>query len=113
MQSSSSRRSFLRFASLTIPIAAATHAMAQSAPGTTQSSASTATAPVAEISDAYPTQPPELIREMVTVAHFNLTRVKELVGARPALARAAQDWGFGDWEDALGAASHTGNRPIA
>jgi hypothetical protein len=50
---------------------------------------------------------------MVTVAHFDLKRVQELVEARPSLANAAWDWGFGDWETALGAASHTGNRPIA
>ena len=65
------------------------------------------------IADVFPTQSPELIREMVTVSHFDLRRVRELVEARPSLARAAQDWGFGDWEDALGAASHVGNRPIA
>jgi hypothetical protein len=50
---------------------------------------------------------------MVRVAHFDLARVKQLVEARPALARAAMDWGFGDWEDALGAASHTGRFDIA
>jgi hypothetical protein len=50
---------------------------------------------------------------MVTVSHYDLHRVKELVEARPSLARAAWDWGFGDWETALGAASHMGNRPIA
>jgi hypothetical protein len=50
---------------------------------------------------------------MVTVAHFDLNRVKELVDARPSLARAAWDWGFGDWESALGGASHMGNRAIA
>jgi hypothetical protein len=50
---------------------------------------------------------------MVTVAHFNIARVRELVGARPSLAKAAWDWGFGDWETALGAASHVGNREIA
>jgi len=50
---------------------------------------------------------------MVTVAHFDLQRVQQLVEARPSLARAAWDWGFGDWETALGAASHMGNRPIA
>jgi hypothetical protein len=50
---------------------------------------------------------------MVWVAHFDEKRVRELVEARPALARAAWDWGFGDWEDALGAASHMGNRAIA
>ena len=65
------------------------------------------------VSDLFPTQPPELAREMVMVAHFNLNRVKELVEARPSLAKAAWDWGFGDWETALGAASHMGNRPIA
>jgi len=65
------------------------------------------------VPDAFPTQPPELAREMVTVSHFDLKRVKELVGARPSLARASWDWGFGDWESALGAASHMGNRPVA
>ena len=65
------------------------------------------------VSDLYPTQSPEMVREMVTVSHFDLKRVKELVSARPTLAKAAWDWGFGDWESALGAASHTGNRPIA
>jgi hypothetical protein len=65
------------------------------------------------VADAFPSHPPELVREMVTVSHFDLKRVRELVEARPALARAAWDWGFGDWEDALGAASHMGNRTIA
>jgi hypothetical protein len=65
------------------------------------------------VADTYPTQSPELVRELVTVSHFDLKRVQELVDAQPSLARATQDWGFGDWEDALGAASHTGNRPIA
>ena len=45
---------------------------------------------------AFPLHPPELAREIVTVAHFNMKRVRELVDARPALARAAVDWGFGD-----------------
>jgi hypothetical protein len=65
------------------------------------------------VRDTFPSQPAELVREMVTVAHFDLTRVKELVDARPSLACAGWDWGFGDWETPLGAASHMGNRPIA
>ena len=69
--------------------------------------------PDAPVSDLFPTQAPELAREMVTVSHYDLHHVKELVEARPSLARAAWDWGFGDWETALGAASHMGNRPIA
>lgn len=69
--------------------------------------------PVAEVPASFPSQDPTLVREMVTVAHGNVARVRELVTARPALANAAWDWGYGDWEDALGAASHVGNREIA
>src|SRR5205809_3040717 len=64
-------------------------------------------------SATFPTQDPDLVREMVSVAHFNVKRVKELVERQPTLAGAAWDWGFGDWENALGAASHVGNREIA
>ena len=67
----------------------------------------------ARVYERFPTAPPDLAHEMVTVSHFNMKRVRELVESRPALARAAWDWGFGDWEDALGACSHTGNREIA
>src|SRR5262249_46962895 len=62
---------------------------------------------------SFPSQDPELVKEMVTVAHFNVARVKELVGRQQTLAKASHDWGFGDWESALGAASHVGNREIA
>ena len=61
----------------------------------------------------FPTQAPDLAREMVGASHANLPRVKELLALHPTLARASWDWGFGDWEDALGAASHVGNREIA
>jgi hypothetical protein len=61
----------------------------------------------------FPQQPYDVVREVVGASHSNLARVKELVGRQPALARAAVDWGYGDWEDALGAASHVGNREIA
>jgi hypothetical protein len=50
---------------------------------------------------------------MVSVSHFNPKRVNELLDLHPTLANAAWDWGFGDWETALGAASHIGNVPIA
>lgn len=63
--------------------------------------------------DTFPRQPPDMVQEMVIVSHGNAKRVRELVEAHPALARAAMDWGFGDWEDALGAASHVGNHEIA
>lgn len=65
------------------------------------------------IADTFPVQPAEIVREMVTVSHFDLKRVKELVESRASLAKACWDWGFGDWESAIGAASHVGNRGIA
>src|SRR2546423_1356935 len=66
-----------------------------------------------DVSTAFPRQDPEMVKEMVTVAHGNVARVKELVGRHQTLAKASHDWGFGDWESALGAASHVGNREIA
>lgn len=62
---------------------------------------------------SFPRQEAALVSEMVRVAHGNVARVKELIAERPALARAAWDWGYGDWETALGAASHVGHAAIA
>jgi hypothetical protein len=63
--------------------------------------------------DAFPSQDPALVREIVGVSHRDLKRVRELVERQPALARASIDWGFGDWEACIDAAAHVGNRPIA
>ena len=65
------------------------------------------------VPDVFPQQQAGMVREVVAVSHGNFKRVRELVEARSALAKAVWDWGFGDWESALGAASHTGNRDIA
>lgn len=54
-----------------------------------------------------------LVQEFVGNAHGNLARVKELLEQEPALLNSCWDWGEGDWETGLGAASHMGNRPIA
>lgn len=61
----------------------------------------------------FPHHEPKYVQEVVRFSHFNLDAVREIVEARPALAKSAWDWGFGDWESALGAASHMGNREIA
>ena len=67
----------------------------------------------ASVYDGFPSQDRARVRETVTVSHFGFGRVRELVEASPALAKANWDWGYGDWESALGAASHMGNRDIA
>jgi hypothetical protein len=61
----------------------------------------------------FPRQDQSLVREVVRVAHFDETRVRQLVDRHPALVNASWDWGFGDWESPLGAASHMGRRSIA
>lgn len=62
---------------------------------------------------SFPSHDPWLAKEVVGQSHSSLERVRELVSAQPELAKASWDWGFGDWETALGAASHTGQRAIA
>jgi len=110
MQSVRPRRSFLKLASTIFPLQMmGLEAKLFGLGGPEQKSESGAQS----VTDQFPTQAPELIREIVTVSHFDLGRVKELVEVRPELARASWDWGFGDWEACLGAASHMGNRPIA
>ena len=104
------RRQFLKMAALAAPAVVAAKLEAQSTKAEATQKSAEATGGVSEL---YPAQSSEMVREMVTVSHFDLKRVKELVSARPTLAKAAWDWGFGDWESALGAASHMGNRPIA
>ena len=54
-----------------------------------------------------------IVEEFVAVSHGDLNRVKELLSQEPALVNATWDWGGGDFETALGAAAHMGNREIA
>ncbi len=61
----------------------------------------------------YPSMDDDMVSGIVGASHGNIDRVRELVTKRPELAGAAWDWGFGDWETALGAASHVGRRDIA
>jgi hypothetical protein len=56
---------------------------------------------------------PSDVEALVGSAHGDLPAVQRLIDATPALLNAAWDWGGGDWETALGAASHMGRRDIA
>jgi hypothetical protein len=61
----------------------------------------------------FPRVDPATVATFVGVCHRDPVEVKRLVERQPSLARASWDWGFGDWESGLGAASHTGQREIA
>ena len=55
----------------------------------------------------------ELVNEFVLVAHSDFAKVKRLLEEEPSLLNATWDWGGGDFESAMGAAAHTGQRDIA
>lgn len=65
------------------------------------------------VSPSFPSQDPKLIFAIVAASHGSIDEVKRLLAQSPDLAKASWDWGFGDWESALGAAAHTGQREIA
>jgi hypothetical protein len=60
-----------------------------------------------------PALQPEVVHEFVLKAHGDLAAVERLVEQSPELVNSAWDWGGGDWETGLGAASHVGRREIA
>ena len=55
----------------------------------------------------------ELVDEFVLKAHGDLEAATAMLEREPALVNCARDWGGGDWETGLGAASHIGRRDIA
>lgn len=115
MGTASTRRTFLvgSSAGLVLAGASATALLGLQTGAGEAPAAASADPPAPALPDSWPTQAPELAREMVGASHGRVERVRELLALHPSLARASWDWGFGDWETALGAASHVGNREIA
>jgi hypothetical protein len=80
-----------------------------------------AQAPASSISAGAPPVVPDrgpqiesgLVKQFVIAGHSNLDKVKEMLAAQPALINATWDWGGGDFETALGGASHMGRPDIA
>jgi hypothetical protein len=107
------RRQFLR----TVPALGAFGYLAP-VPGTVQAQTAQPDWPAppaagAPVDDFFPSLHPSLMKDVVGLSHSNFARVKEMVQQHPALAKASWDWGYGDHETALGAASHVGQRAIA
>src|SRR5262249_29926660 len=53
------------------------------------------------------------VKHFVIAGHVNLAAVKAILAEEPNLINGAIDWGHGDFETALGGASHMGRRDIA
>lgn len=102
------RKGFLRHALLATAAGFAGTRLFAQAPA---SSASPGASPV--IPDRPPPIEGGLIKEFVGAGHGNLDKVKEMLAAQPALINATWDWGGGDFETALGGASHMGRADIA
>ena len=66
---------------------------------------------------AQTTKPPSLdgliVKEFVGAGHNNLEKVKSLLAESPNLIYSMWDWGGGDFETALEAAGHVGDKEIA
>ncbi len=65
----------------------------------------------------FPEHHPQLdragVKRFVIAGHGNLPAVKAMLAEQPNLIKGAIDWGNGDFETALGGASHMGRRDIA
>jgi hypothetical protein len=53
------------------------------------------------------------VKRFVIAGHVNLPAVKKMLEEEPRLINSTIDWGNGDFETALGGASHMGRRDIA
>lgn len=53
-----------------------------------------------------------MAQDFVIYAHSDLEMTRKLLDRVPGLLNAAIDWGDGDWETALGGASHMGRRDV-
>lgn len=55
----------------------------------------------------------ETVKEFVGVAHGKFDRLKEMLENDHLLLHSSYDWGGGDYESAIEAAGHVGNKEIA
>ncbi len=53
-----------------------------------------------------------MVQDFIIYAHSDLDMTKKLLEKEPGLINAMMDWGDGDWESALGGASHMARRDI-
>ncbi len=53
-----------------------------------------------------------MAQDFIIFAHSDLEMTKKLLEREPGLINASIDWGAGDWETALGGASHMGRKDI-
>ena len=90
----------------------------QAQPGTSPSPLGPSTTPespenVPDFPEHHPPFDRARVKRFVIAAHVNLAAVKAMLAEEPKLINGTIDWGNGDFETALGGASHMGRRDIA
>ena len=112
------RKQFLFQSGIAMAGVFAGRGLVQAQPGTTGTFPSaSASPPSADNVPDFPEHDPQLdrarVKRFVIAGHFNLAAVKKMLLEDPTLINGAIDWGNGDFETALGGASHMGRRDIA
>jgi hypothetical protein len=102
------RKRFLRYGLMATAAAFGGTRLFAQAPA---SSGSPGASPV--VPDRGPAIETGLVKQFVIAGHGQLEKVKEMLAAQSALINATWDWGGGDFETALGGASHMGRPDIA
>src|SRR5689334_9629307 len=113
-----SRKRFLVSGGLAMAGVLVGRGRAEAQPGTTASIPSASASPEsADNVPDFPEHDPQIDRartkRFVIAGHFNLTAVKKMLSEDATLINSTIDWGNGDFETALGGASHMGRRDIA
>ena len=90
----------------------------QAQPGTSPSAFPASTTPesadyVPDFPEHHPLFDRARVKRFVIAAHVNFAAVKAMLSEEPKLINGTIDWGNGDFETALGGASHMGRREIA
>src|SRR5688500_8136381 len=112
-QASTSRRAILGAGALGVICAATGRALAAPPPVNPAAAAPDPPAAPKKKIDKGPPLAPDLVKSFVGAAHSALDKVKAMLAEPPRLINATWDWGGGDWETALGGASHMGRPDIA
>jgi hypothetical protein len=118
MNTSITRKSFLVSSGVAVAGAFFGRHLLHAQPGITASVPPTsASPPSADNVPDFPEHDPPIdrarVKRFVIAGHFNLPAVKKMLANDPTLINGAIDWGNGDFETALGGASHMGRRDIA
>src|SRR2546421_9341988 len=113
MNTSVTRKKFLLSGSVAAVGALLGRGLLHAQPGVSSPAPSPSSKDVPDFPEHDPQIDRARVKRFVIAGHFNLEAVKEMLAADPTLINGAIDWGNGDFETALGGASHMGRRDIA